>query len=496
MSDGTARCWGEILNGRLGYPDVEFDIGGAISSDSVGPIQVGGEVTAIAAGSGHTCARLAVGDVVCWGFGALGRLGYANTETIGDDENPVDAGTVHLGTNLHVTGIGAGNTHTCAIVSDGSARCWGSSAYGQLGYANTDTVGDDETPASAGQVDLAGALTSISVGADHTCGLLADGGVTCWGAATNGRLGYGNQQNVGDDETPASAGTVDLGRAAVAISAGTGHTCAVLDNGGVRCWGSGGDGRLGFGNTRNIADDETPVQAGPPIDFGPYRRAVAISAGQSHTCAILDNGTVRCWGRGVEGQLGYGNFDNIGDNESAASAGPVPLGVGREAVAISAGDTHTCAVLDDGHVKCWGNGLQGRLGYGNLLTVGNQNTPADVDAVEVGRLVSAIDVGRSRTCALGSDGSLRCWGNGSLGALGYGNTLTIGDNEVSSTAGPVDVGARVVAIAQGESHTCAVQIDNEVRCWGLGYEGRLGYRPWDVIGDDEYPVSAQPVEVV
>ena len=150
----------------------------------------------------------------------------------------------------------------------------------------------------------------------------------------------------------------------------------------MRCWGYGGDGELGYGNTNDIGDNETPGSVGP-VDLGPGRSAVAISAGYSHTCAILDNGTVRCWGDDLNGELGYGNTATIGDDETPGSVGPVNLGAGRTGAAISAGEAHTCATLDDGTVRCWGAGGLGRLGYGNTNTIGDNETPGSVGPVDL-----------------------------------------------------------------------------------------------------------------
>jgi hypothetical protein len=214
-------------------------------------------------------------------------------------------------------------------LDDGSVRCWGFGYYGELGYGSTSTVGDIKTPDTAGPVDLGGhTATAISAGGEHTCAILDGGSVRCWGLGTSGQLGYGNTSDVGDTPTslPGSAGAVDLGpgRTAVAISAGDAHTCAILDNGGVLCWGYGGDGRLGYGNTNNVGDTQTPGSVGP-VDLGPGRTATAISAGSRHTCAILDNGSVLCWGYGGNGRLGYCNESNVGDAQTPGSAGPVNL---------------------------------------------------------------------------------------------------------------------------------------------------------------------------
>jgi len=401
-------------------------------------------------------------------------------------------------------GLDVGNFYSCALTNGGSVRCWGFGADGQLGYGATSTIGDNETPSAVGPVNVGAGRTvkAISAGDYHTCALLDDGTVRCWGFGADGRLGYANTNNIGDVAPPAAVGPVNLGpgRIATAISANGGHTCAVLDNGSVRCWGYGFNGELGYGNQDNIGDNETPAAAGP-VNLGLGRTAKAITAGERHTCALLDDDSVRCWGNGGSGRLGYGNQTNIGDNETPDTAGPVNLGTSRTAVAISAGAAHTCAVLDDATIRCWGFGASGQLGYGNTNSVGatSTTTPNTVGPVNLGlgRTAKAISAGAAHTCALLDDGSARCWGYGGNGRLGYASTNTIGDNSTPDTAGPVNLGfARTAtAISAGQSHTCARRDDGSVLCWGSGANGRLGYCNQDPIGDDEAPGTGGPVDL-
>src|SRR4030095_7692789 len=116
-----------------------------------------------------------------------------------------------------------------------------------LGYGNTDTIGDTETPASAGFVNVGGKVLALAAGEVHTCALLEDASVRCWGDGFSGELGYGNTETIGDDESSASAGSVDVGGNVIQLAAGSTYTCALLDTGRVRCWGSGDNGRLGYG---------------------------------------------------------------------------------------------------------------------------------------------------------------------------------------------------------------------------------------------------------
>ena len=406
----------------------------------------------------HACALVLDGRVRCWGYGADGALGYANRSTIGDDETPGAAGPVDLGAGRAGAALSAGTVHTCALLNDGAVRCWGFGGDGRLGYANTGAIGDDEPPGSVGPVELGDGRTAkaITAGRAHTCAVLDGGMVRCWGFGFDGRLGYGTQVNIGDDETPGAVGPVKLGegRTAQAVSAGDSHTCALLDDGAVRCWGFGATGQLGYGDARNIGDDETPEKV-DPVKLG-AGRAVALAAGAFHSCALLDDGTVRCWGFGGNGRLGYANTDTVGDNESPDAVGPVDLGPGRTAVALAAGGDHTCAVLDDGTVRCWGSGGNGRLGYANKTSVGDTETPGSAGPVNLGpgRTAVAISAGGDSTCVRLDDSGVRCWGEGGDGRLGYCSTNAIGDDETPGSVGPVDLGvpgSRGAACAPGPS---------------------------------------------
>ncbi len=400
------------------------------------------------AGGAHTCAIYNGGSVRCWGEAAAGQLGYGSTTDIGDSEAVNTAGPVNLGVGRTAVALAAGTAHTCAILDNGTVRCWGEGADGRLGYGNTNKIGDDETPNTAGPVNLGTGRTAVAItaGDKHTCALLDNGTVRCWGKGDFGRLGYGNADEIGDNETPNTAGPVFLGfgRTAVAIAAGVEHTCAILNNGSVRCWGEGAAGRLGYGNTNDIGDDDFPGFSGP-VSLGTGRTAVAITAGDHHTCAVLDNGTVRCWGDAANGRVGYGNATDIGDDEAVSTAGPVDLGAGRTALAITAGSAHTCAVLDNNTLRCWGEGDLGRLGYANQSDIGDNEVPGSVGPVNLGagRTAVVVTAGTAHTCSVLDDGTVRCWGDAAAGRVGYGNLTDIGDDEAPGTAGPVTLGGTV-----------------------------------------------------
>ena len=497
LDNGSVRCWGAGLEGELGYGNTQA-VGDNESPGSVAPVNLGTgrSAVAIATGAYHTCAILDNGTVSCWGRNSSGQLGYGNINTVGDNEAPGSMGPVNLGAGRTAVAIAAGEEHTCALLDNGTVRCWGVSNKGQLGYGVTPPIGDNETPAAAGPVNLGGhSAVGITAGPYHTCATLDDGTMRCWGGGEYGRLGYGNEQDI---YTP-TAVPVDVGsgRSPVAITAGYWHTCAILDNGAVRCWGIANSGQLGYGDEEWIGDDDTPGIAGP-VDFGEARGALSVVTGASHSCALLEDGSVNCWGNGTNGRLGYNGTANIGDDEAPGSVGRVNLGAGRTALAIAAGDSHTCALLDQGSVRCWGNGANGRLGYANTLDVGDNETPGSVGPVNLGtgRTAIGIAAGGAHTCALLDNGTVRCWGLAGSGQVGYANTTTIGDNETPGSVGPVDLGGRsAVEIVTGADHSCALLDNGTMRCWGFGGTGQLGYANTTTIGDNETPGSAATIDL-
>ena len=242
-------------------------------------------------------------------------------------------------------------------------------------------------------------MVSIAAGYLHTCAVLDTGGVQCWGDNLDGQLG--GFSSTYTTNTPVTV--VGLSSKVVSIAAGREHTCALLGTGGVQCWG-----------------DSTLNDSGPPRDVeGLSSKAVSISAVWQHTCAVLDTGGVQCWGWNNTGQLGNGT--------EIASDTPVDVvGLSSKAVSIAAGTLSTCALLDTGGVQCWGDNEDGQLGNGTEIASG---TPVDV--VGLSAKVVSIAVGGSHTCALLDTGGVQCWGYNLDGQLGNGN--------VASSSTPVDV---------------------------------------------------------
>jgi alpha-tubulin suppressor-like RCC1 family protein len=379
---------------------------------------------------------------------------------------------------------------------------------GTLTLAVTDGNGGTttmHTPISAGQFpsnilvtgDPTG-LNSVRTGGNHTCVMLNNGAVRCWGAGTYGQLGYGNTLTIGDNELPFTAGNVPLGGlsdVSSAITTGLNHSCALLTSGSIRCWGRNNLGQLGYGdNTGTMANvgDAEALDVSGYVNVG--SNTVKVVAGGNHTCAILDTGNVRCWGDGASGQLGYGNSNSIGDNEQPFEAGDVNIG-GGPVKDIALGLNHTCALLQSGNVRCWGLGSSGQLGYGNTTNIGDNELPTAPGAgdVNTGGKVLQVSAGGNHTCVLLATGDMKCWGLGSSGQLGYGTV----SNQTSPPAGFVDLGgSSAMQVTTGSNHTCALLDSGDAWCWGLGTSGQLGHGNTLTIGDNELPAAGGNINVL
>jgi alpha-tubulin suppressor-like RCC1 family protein len=286
---------------------------------------------------------------------------------------------------------------------------------------------------------VAGAAVQVTTGQAHSCALLGGGTVECWGSNVNGQLGDGSMT----DRTVPTA--VPLITDAVQISAGSQHTCAVRASGQVACWGSNASGQLGDGTTmRRLA----PVMVG-----GGLADAIQVSAGGLHTCALRATGAVVCWGENSEDQLG----DGTGTDRNAPVA---VIGI-TDAIDVSAGGQHSCAVRSGGGVLCWGRGNDGALGDGAMM---DRDMPVAVMMIADGLDVAA---GTAHTCLARRGGAVSCWGSNSDGQLGG---IGGGRSTPATVAGIPDA----QEISAGGNHTCARRATGGVACWGRGSEGQIG----------------------
>lgn len=334
--------------------------------------------------------------------------------------------------------VAHGEYHACGVNSSGAVLCWGFNLSGQLGNGtNTNTTAPVATNG------LTSGVIQVTAGTIHSCALTASGSVLCWGYNGTGQLGIGN--NV-DRNTPTLLTNLSFGVSA--ISAGWVHTCALLTSGGVRCWGNNSFGQLGNGVN---ADSNLPVDV-----TGLSSGVIALSSGGYHTCALMTDRSVRCWGRNFNGQLGDGNF-----NDTTA---PVTVSGLSGVASLASGGLHSCAVTQAGGAKCWGfnNFLQLGDGTGNT-----RSQAGDVLGLTSG--VSRMAAGRHHTCALLTTGAVKCWGDNDFGQLGDGTLI---DRSV-----PVDViglSSGVAGITASDVHTGALTSDGGVTSWGGNLGGQLG----------------------
>ena len=396
--------------------------------------------------------------------------------------------------------ISAGNSHTCAVTSTGGVKCWGSGSNGKLGNGTTTT---SDVP-----VDVSGITNAVQVsaGREHTCAVTSAGGVKCWGSGSNGKLGNGTTTT---SDVPVDVSGITN---AVQVSAGREHTCAVTSAGGVKCWGQGSNGQLGDGKSSEDRDPSKlfiQTYSTTPVDvFGLSNIIQITSMGYKRssyssdiTCALGMAGSIKCWGRFVNSYV-Y-RFVTGGINSLPTNI-PALTELSGSVTQIALGHQHTCILLRNGRVKCWGYNSFGQLGVnktGDLdpIETGVQSTsqrPLEVVSNKIGHPltdVAQITSGMYHTCVRLHNGMAHCWGYaGSTGQLGNGekgsydsdNTKWSGDYFstvpvwVNNTHNIVQIAASQKLFSSSSmnflQHTCAVTSSGGVKCWGNGGGGQLG----------------------
>jgi len=391
---GTAGCE-TALGTRTDCEACGADCGWACGSTSTGCDDAAtlalGPVTGSATPSA-TCAPRNAGGMMCWGnnqYGELGTGGLVNA--------PRPVRVVGLPAGRRVVDAAMGINHACAVVAVGAATsgevyCWGRNNQGQLGNTSAGGV----TPVRAGTISDA---VEVVAGLDYSCARLTTGAVMCWGHNGFYQLGQ-------DDNTDSSAprAVVDV-LGATAIEADVLRTCAVVSSG-VTCWGAA----IGRTTTTFLGT------------------VTAVAVGSSHTCALVSHGipgldgAVWCWGRNVEGQLG--DLSTTDSTSPRGVSGFSRTGSLGRAIAVTAGGNHSCAIAADGRAYCWGANDAGQLGVGPAGA--NRTQPTQVGSLAN---VSVLEAGGRHTCAIttlaggsASARSLYCWGEGSAGELGNGTT--------------------------------------------------------------------------
>jgi alpha-tubulin suppressor-like RCC1 family protein len=355
------------------------------------------------------------------GIGSGGTGSGVDAQTDVDTGSPVPTGPAPTGRS-----IGAMDEQTCVLRAT-APWCWGSNANGAIGMSDAALlVGPTRVPTPA--------LVAIEVGGDFVCGLASDGGVWCWGRNDAGQLGSG------DFVSRAEPRAVGLPAPVHRLSAGPAHVCAITLGSELWCWGINSERQLGHAD---LFDNQSlPIRVGSQADW------VSVSAGQGHTCAIRDGGSLYCWGRNSQWQLG------LGTNEPDQFGEPTLVDDTGVWSRIAADGRMTCGIQNPGRLYCWGDNPAGQLGMGDTVA---RTTPTQVGT---GTSWREVTVNAFHTCALDSTDQLWCWGRGVEGQLGMGDY----DSRLVPTK--VSAARTFSEVAAGRFYTCALDDEGGVWCTG------------------------------
>ena len=344
-------------------------------------------VTQIAVGMSHSCALTTAGEVKCWGLNQRGQLGDG---TLTERNTPVTV--LGLPSGVKVIATGPSSDHTCAVMNSGDAFCWGDNGDGQLGDGS---MVQRTSPVAV--ANLTGA-SSMALGANFSCALTGGGGVKCWGRNGQYQLGNGSSSS-----STAPVNVSGLSSGVTSLTAGANHACAVDSGGAAKCWGYNAYNQLG--------DGTASPRSVPTSVSGLSSDVVSVSAGSYHSCAVTVAGGAKCWGYNGSGQLG--------DSTNSQRVSPVDVaGLTTGVLSVTAGSQHSCAVLSDRSMKCWGYNQFGQLGDGTSI---GRNSPVSVQGLSS---VSMVAGGSGHTCAVTTSGVAKCWGSNSSGRLGDGTGIS------------------------------------------------------------------------
>lgn len=452
LADETARCWGLNSAGQLGD---------ATTINRGSPRAVSGidRISTLATGGEHTCAIHTVtvddtaipGRVSCWGSNASGQLG--NSTIITSSKAPVSVEFSEADAAIGAVDIATGWAHTCALLANTTVRCWGSNISGQAGadLSTSIVATPTELLASSTGPGISG-VTQLTAGGLHTCGRRATtslaGQVICWGANYAGQLG---DESTADSNWPVLTkldGTSLVNTASVV--AGFAHTCARTSTS-LACWGDNSSAQQGTASP--AMRDQAAVVAQLTAVSG-------VTAGGFHTCAI-ETKKVVCAGSNAYAQLGD---DTTTDRSSFVDVKGL---TGLEPETIGAGLAHGCTLTTTRAVLCWGSNEFGQIGDGSDFSLPANQRRLRATAVAGLESVTSITAGSAHTCAVSSTNKVRCWGDNAKGQLGNGTIL----DKVVPTLVPGMVAASLTA---GDAHTCALGSDASIRCWGDNAKGQLG----------------------
>lgn len=424
--------------------------------------------------------------------------------------------------------VTTGLDHACILRETGRVYCWGRGITGQLGIGNLETIGDQAAelgnalvPADLGTHASGQPLRAVQLGSGHyhNCALLETGAVKCWGLNSNGQLGRGNSDHIigglpGDMGNALPAVALGTGRTAIFIATGGDRSCALLDNGQLKCWGDNPAGALGIGTSASSIGTrkEEMGDALPSVNLGTGRQARHVTVGNTHTCATLDTFDIKCWGSNSAGELGLGDTRNRGSvpGDMGDALATVRLGDGVHAQRVEAGIHFTCALLDMRQMKCWGLNAEGQLGIGEAgdrgatpAHMGDALKPASLPA---GTAVRFMTVGSAGACAIEHDAPARlfCWGANDRGQLGLDDTLSRGllPQHMGNNAPRVKLpaGVKVADVALSKSTLgkfgCARLADSRLYCWGDNFGSVVRPADRSPAGDQDGEMAAlQPINL-
>lgn len=344
---------------------------------------------------------------------------------------------------LEAVQVAAGGRSSCARLVDGSVRCWGDNQGGQLG--NGTTANSDQPVVVSGLPDGSARARSLSMGMAFACSALTDGTARCWGRNNGGELGNGSLVS---ESVPTRVRHFDIQNPVLYVSAGSSFACGLTLSGAVQCWGSNQRGQLGNGTTIGSLEPSSAVLGTPDSSVG---TSIQLGAGEQHTCMMLGSTRLRCWGANYHGQLGSTSVsDSSNPVDAVITAEPPRLGLGMLAV----GRDHTC-VSNGPRTRCWGYDSETSLAV-----------PTDI-AMPAGTSVQRIAAGGKHTCVVLDDQRVFCWG----GAEPIGNPTP---SAVPVQIAGLPPNQAVVGLSAGLAHTCALLGNGAVYCWGENIYGQLG----------------------